>query len=258
MIDLNLFDRREENIYVLKKWNWDYAEAEHFQNLCVEFVRTHPQICLLIICSHPHSFTLGRGLQKIKSEEIELVDYNPSHTLPFPLYQIKRGGGLTFHYPGQFVFYPILNLTHYKMGVFDLMMNVLSLTQKTIEAQFGMSGLQVRRDLLGLWFKNDFSKAKLASIGVAASRFITYHGLALNFFDDEEMFKALESLHPCGLPGNFYRSLELLNCRVFDHEERETFSSSFLDGFINELSPKHYLITDKQRSSSAILDSISF
>lgn len=258
MIDLSLFERRAENIYVLKKWNWDYVEAENFQNLCVDYVRSNPMVCLLIVCSHPHSFTLGRGLQKTKEGEAPLVDFDPSLSLPFPLYQIKRGGGLTFHYPGQFVFYPIMNLTHYKLGVFDLMLTILSLTQKTIEQQFGMSGLQVRRELLGLWFENDFSKAKLASIGLAANRFISYHGLALNFFDDEQMFQALESVHPCGLPGNIYRSLELLNCRVFDTEERETFSSSFLNAFIENNLLNHYLITDRQRSSSAILDSISF
>lgn len=257
MINLDLFERKSETIYVLKKWSWDYSEAEHFQQLCVDYVRTHPRICLLIVCSHPHAFTLGRGLQKMKEGELPLVDFDPSLSLPYPLHHIKRGGGLTFHYPGQFVFYPVMNLTYYKMGVFDLMLKVLALTQKTIEEQFSMTGLQVRRDLLGLWYQNEFSKAKIASIGVAASRFITYHGLALNFFDDEKMFLALESIHPCGLPGNLYRSLELLNCRVFDPEERETFSSSFLDSFIEEILLKNHLITDRQRSSSAIFDSIS-
>jgi len=129
----------------------------------------------------------------------------------------------------------------------------LALVQSELETKFGMNGLSVKRDLLGLWYENDFSKAKVASIGLAATRFISYHGLALNFYNDERMFKVLETLHPCGLPGDFYRSIETLSCSHFENEEREQFLASFLNNFI-----QNYLITDRQRSSSAILDSISF
>lgn len=256
MIDLSLFHSPLENLYVLKKWNWDYLEAESLQLQCVEYVRENSHVCFLFVCSHPHAFTMGRGLQK--NTDHHLVEFNPETKLLFPLHQIKRGGGLTFHYPGQFVFYPILNLTHYKLGIVDLMFEVLNLAKVTIEEQFCMHGLVCRRDLLGLWFENELSKAKLASIGLAASRFITYHGLALNFFDDEKMFQALGHLHPCGLPGDTYRTLETLNCRRLGEEEREVFSSSFLNAFIESVTLKNHLITDKQRSSSAILDSISF
>jgi len=252
-MDLSLFEQPFENIYVLKKWNWEYAEAEQLQKDCVEFVRLNPKSCFLIFCSHPHCFTLGRGLQKIKDESITLVDFDQSMTLPFPLHHINRGGGLTFHYPGQIVFYPIMNLTTHNMGVFDLMLKILALVQSELETKFGMNGLSVKRDLLGLWYENDFSKAKVASIGLAATRFISYHGLALNFYNDERMFKVLETLHPCGLPGDFYRSIETLSCSHFENEEREQFLASFLNNFI-----QNYLITDRQRSSSAILDSISF
>ncbi len=253
MIDLNLFEHPFENIYVLKKWNWDYSEAEQFQKDCVEYVRLNPHVCFLFFCSHPHCFTLGRGLQKMKDDQVALVEFDSSTELPFPLYQINRGGGLTFHYPGQIVFYPIMNLTHYKMGVFDLMLKILSLVQLELELRYGMKGLVVKRDLLGLWYENEFSKAKVASIGLAATRFISYHGLALNFFNDERLFKALESLHPCGLPGSLYRPIETLNCTNFIEEEREHFCSAFLQKFF-----ENYLITDKHKSSSAIIDSISF
>lgn len=262
MLDLafftNHFERPFENIYVLKKWNWDYLEAEAFQLKCVDFVRENPHVSILIFCSHPHSFTMGRGLQKLKDPNLNLVEFDPATSLPYPMYQIKRGGGLTFHYPGQFVFYPIMNLTHHKLAVFDLMMNVLSLLQMTIEEQFKMPGLICRRDLLGLWFENEFSKVKLASIGLAANRFVTYHGLALNFFDDEELFAALQKVYPCGLSGDVYRSLEVLNCEKIANEERETFCSSFLNRFVQKIFNDDYLITDKQRSSSATMDSISF
>lgn len=252
MVDLTLFDNPEENIFVFKKWNWDYLEAEKFQLECMDFVHKNPHITILIVCSHPHCFTLGRGLQKIKeATNIELIDFDPSVTPPFPLHHIKRGGGLTFHYPGQFVFYPIMNLTTHKKAVYDLMIKIMDITKGLLEKQFGLNGLEIRRDLLGLWFQNEFSKAKVASIGLAVSRFNTYHGLALNFFNDEEMFTALRELHPCGLPGDIYRDVELLLCKNLSNLDRETFANEFLKSFFD------YLMIDKHKSSSLINDSIS-
>lgn len=252
MVDLTLFDNPHENIFVFKKWNWDYLEAEKFQLECMDYVHQNPHITILIVCSHPNCFTLGRGLQKIKETvNIELIDFDPSVIPPFPLHQIKRGGGLTFHYPGQFVFYPIMNLTTHKKAVYDLMLKIMDITKALLEKHFGLDGLEIRRDLLGLWFKNEFSEAKIASIGLAVSRFNTYHGLALNFFNDEKMFNALRELHPCGLPGDIYRDLELLLCKDLLELDRETFTNEFLKSFFD------YLIIDKHKSSSLINDSIS-
>lgn len=248
MLDLTAFLNPAENVYVLKKWDWDYLEAESFQLECVEYVRNNPHVSILIICSHPHCFTVGRGLQKIKDSDVVLVDFDPALSLPFPLHVIKRGGGLTFHYPGQFVFYPIINLTHHKKAVYDLMISIMEITKSIIEDQIKLGSLVIRRDLLGLWFENEFSKAKIASIGLAVSRFNTYHGLALNFYNDMEMFEALLKIHPCGLPGDIYRDLETLTCQKFSLREREDFTNNFLEQI--------YLIIDKQRSSSLINSSI--
>lgn len=236
MIDLAQMQNIAPNVFVLKKWNWDYLEAEAFQLECVEFVRMNPHLSLFIICSHPHCFTMGRGLQKIKdTANVTLVEFEDRSPLPYPLYSIKRGGGLTFHYPGQIVFYPIINLTNHKKAVFDLMLSILEITKKVLEDQLSFSGLVVRRDLLGLWFENEFSKAKIASIGLAASRFNTYHGLALNFFHDEEMFQTLRSVHPCGLPGDLYRDVELLSLREFSLEDREKYVDEFLAKMVESL-----------------------
>lgn len=255
MIDFSQFENPFENIFILKKWDWDYLEAGKLQLECVEYVRNNPHIVFLMVCSHPHCFTLGRGLQKIKESDVTLVDFDPATTLPFPIHSIKRGGGLTFHYPGQLVFYPIINLTQHKKAVFDLMMSIMIIVKKLLEDKFDLPGLVIRRDLLGLWFENEFSKAKIASIGLAVSRFNTYHGLALNFFKDQEMFQALKQIHPCGLPGDIYRDLETLTCSQIPLIEREKFAQDFLAEFITSNFPNH-LMMDKQRSSSFISSSI--
>jgi lipoyl(octanoyl) transferase len=260
MIDLSLFENPCENIFVLKKWDWDYLLAQDFQLKCVDYVQQNPHVTLLIICSHPHCFTIGRGLQKVKeTSKIELVDFDESLPLRFPLHHIKRGGGLTFHYPGQVVFYPIMNLTSHKLAVYDVMLKIMEITKELLEKQFFLESLTIKRDLLGLWFEDQNRLYKIASIGLAVTRFNTYHGLALNLFNDKQMFQALSSLHPCGLPGILYNDIERLTSKQISQIERERFVDEFLKMFLLYLNPilENHWMTDKQRSSSLIIDSIS-
>ncbi|MBC7715132.1 MAG: lipoyl(octanoyl) transferase LipB [Rhizobacter sp.] len=240
MIDLNQFENPEENIYILKKWNWDYLEAEKFQLACLDFVNANPHISLFIICSHPRCFTLGRGLQKLKEDiGVHLIDHDTEMNLEYPLYQIKRGGGLTFHYPGQVIFYPIVNLTYHKLAVHDFMVSILEAARLTLMEKFNLSDLKIRTDLLGLWFEEN---KKVASIGLANSRFTTYHGMALNFLKDESMFDALLSVFPCGLPGKTYYNIEDLTFSNLLPEDRESFSQSFISTLTRNFSRRSHFV----------------
>jgi lipoyl(octanoyl) transferase len=222
MLDLSIFQNPFPNVYIFEKWNWDYLDAEAFQLQCVEFVQQNPQISIFIFCSHPHCFTMGRGLQKLKDAKFELKEFDRSQKTPFPIHDIKRGGGLTFHYPGQLVLYPIVSTTFHKIAVNDLMMKILELTKECLRTRLDFQETTVRKDLLGLWFENSFRQVKIASIGLAASRFVTYHGLALNLYRDPQMFDSLSTLHPCGLPGDIYRDIETLNCSDLEKNLRHT------------------------------------
>ncbi len=257
MLDLTLFENPFENVFVLTKWDWDYLEAEKFQLECVDFVHQNPHLRIFLICSHPHCFTMGRGLQKQKDLSQLLVEFDVQTNLPFPLHNIKRGGGLTFHYPGQFIFYPIVNVTHHKWAIFDLMIEILGVTKNILANHFSLNGLNIKKDLLGLWYEEEFTKGKVASIGLAASRFNTYHGLALNFFHDQDMFDALKQVYPCGLPGDIYRNLENLFANPVSLNDRVEFANLFIQLFYESLNSKNHLIIERQRSSSLIIDSIS-
>ena len=254
MIDLNQFENPQKNIYVLKKWDWNYLEAEAFQLACVDFVNSNPHISLFIFCSHSNCFTIGRGLQKLKENTgVNLVDFDENSHLAFPLHQIKRGGGLTFHYPGQFVFYPIIYLTYHKLAVHDFMTKILEVAISVLEEQFKIKNLVIRHDLLGLWFENIF---KIASMGLAISRFNTYHGMALNFFQDQNMFQALQDLYPCGLSGKTYLSLESIISQKLSANDREIFFNNFLNTIVEKYSkrtmlvPLHNLNSDNYSSLS--------
>jgi len=109
---------------------------------------------------------------------------------PCDVFRTERGGEVTYHGPGQLVAYPILNLVHHKK---DLRWYLQSLEDVVINtcATFGVVA-ERREGLTGVWA----SGAKIAAIGIAASRWITLHGFALNVCTD---LSAFEKIVPCGL-----------------------------------------------------------
>jgi lipoyl(octanoyl) transferase len=198
----------DDRTLIIKRWNWEYAEAHAFQRKALSLVQEHSRLRILICCNHPQVLTHGRGLQKPRKGEIlTLKEFKEQDypTLPFPLHQIERGGGLTFHHSGQFIFYPIvklnpsgLSLSRMTHEIFDMAANVL--------ASWGIKNLTQENKLLGLWVKDQ----KIASMGIAIERLTTFHGMAINIFKDPEMMKALEILNPCGLSASTYVSAQEL------------------------------------------------
>ncbi|MBN1796506.1 MAG: lipoyl(octanoyl) transferase LipB [Sedimentisphaerales bacterium] len=108
------------------------------------------------------------------------------------LVEIRRGGGVTAHNPGQLVFYPILNIKERRIGVSEY---VRELEQIGIEL---LEKLDIKakrkKGYPGLWV----NERKIASIGVRVSKGITHHGMAVNINNDLGIF---DYIVPCGLKG---------------------------------------------------------
>lgn len=200
------FSYPNERTIILKKWNWDYEKAHLFQKEMVKRFQDFPRQRLFIICNHPRSFTYGRGLQKPKKGEVfTLQDFNlqDAEKLPYPFYKIERGGGLTFHHPGQFVFYPLVKLNPTTLSLSKMIDDLLDVSIDVLKS-WGVDGLHHENTLLGLWRHHQ----KLASVGIAIERLTTFHGMALNIFKDQEMLKSMQSLNPCGLDTQTYLAVE--------------------------------------------------
>lgn len=217
----------DERTVVVKKWNWEYEKAWAFQKASVQLLQEIPQMRILICCNHPQVLTNGRGLQKPrKGEVLQLVDFDIKSysSLPFPLFQIERGGGLTFHHPGQFIFYPIVKLNPQTLSlskmvddIFDFSIDVLS--------SWGAKDLTHSNKLLGLWYGN----RKMASMGIAIEKLTTFHGMALNLTRDGEMMNALKIMNPCGLTSETYISTEEVISLP------ENFLNKFADEFLQKV-----------------------
>jgi lipoyl(octanoyl) transferase len=140
----------------------------------------------LIFVEHPPVFTLGvrRG-----AEEHVVWPEEQRKLLGIDLVQTDRGGDITYHGPGQIVGYPIVSLAHWR----DLHGYLRLLEQVLINA-VGCHGLAASRrpGKTGIWL----GERKIAAIGVAVKRWVTYHGFALNVNNDLEPFTGIV---PCGI-----------------------------------------------------------
>jgi lipoate-protein ligase B len=145
----------------------------------------------LILVEHPHVITLGRGTHK----ENVLA---PGDT---PLFEIERGGDVTYHGPGQLVGYPIFLLRQEER---DLHLYLRNIEESLIRAvgRFGIPG-ERKVGWTGVWSAG--GARKLASIGVAVKRWVTLHGFALNISTDLGRFAAI---NPCGLEATIMGSME--------------------------------------------------
>lgn len=140
----------------------------------------------VLITEHPPIITLGvrqnanklrTDIESLKEQGIDIID-------------VRRGGGVTAHNPGQLIFYPILNLRELSLGVTDYIRK-LEVTGIELLEQLGVTA-ERRKGFPGLWVNN----RKIASIGVRVSKFVTYHGMTVNIQNDLSIF---DQIIPCGL-----------------------------------------------------------
>jgi lipoate-protein ligase B len=137
----------------------------------------------LVLVEHPDVITRGRGTH------LE----NLLATGDVPVFEIERGGDVTYHGPGQLVGYPIFLL---REGERDLHRYLRNLEEGMIRglSELGLSAGR-RPAWTGVWTTTE-PQAKLASIGIAVKRWVTLHGFALNVSTDLSRFA---TINPCGL-----------------------------------------------------------
>ena len=140
------------------------------------------------------------------------------------LFEVERGGDATFHGPGQLVGYPILNLEGHRK---DLHWYLRSLEETLIRALrvWGIPA-ERREAFTGVWTRG----RKIASIGVHARGWVTWHGFALNITTDLSYF---DLIVPCGIQGVVMTSVagELGGRAPSAEEARRDVASAFREVF---------------------------
>jgi len=176
-----------------------YEPALRLQEHLVERVkRATDERAYLVLVEHvPPVITLGRSTrgaplvasrERLRAEGIEV-------------HQSSRGGDVTYHGPGQVVGYPILRLDLHGRDVHRYLRDLEEALIRLL-ARFGVEGRRAA-GLTGVWVGGE----KVAAIGVAVTRWVSYHGFALNVSTNLGHF---DLIVPCGIRGCGVTSLERL------------------------------------------------
>jgi lipoate-protein ligase B len=151
----------------------------------------------LILVEHDPVITLGRKT-------------TPSNFKPqnIPVFQVERGGDATYHGPGQLVGYPIVHLADH-----DVRRHVRNIEEALLRTTRNYRIVGERIDgHPGIWVEGK----KVASIGVAVTDWVTYHGFALNVNTDLSYF---ELIRPCGLDPSTMTSMKSITGKEINFEE---------------------------------------
>src|SRR5215203_5225722 len=132
----------------------------------------------LLLLEHPHVFTIGRRAK----ENGVLANAEILKSIGAEVFEINRGGKVTYHGLGQMVGYPIINLSSYKEDVHLYVRNLEEVLIRTM-IDFGIESFRIE-GLTGV----HTAEGKVAAIGVHLKRWVTTHGFALNVNTDLSYF----------------------------------------------------------------------
>ncbi len=164
-----------------------YGEVLELQrSLCRQRIAGEVEDDVLLLVEHEPVITLGRGTRA------ESLPLSPAQLEQrgIGVFEVERGGDVTFHGPGQLVGYPILDLRQYRE---DLHWYLRQLEAGLIDG-LGKLGIEAETNpgLTGVWTRG----RKLASIGIHVKQWVTFHGFALNVTTDLSYF---DLIVPCGI-----------------------------------------------------------
>jgi lipoate-protein ligase B len=142
----------------------------------------------LLYPDHPPVLTMGRS----GTGESLLADAGELARAGIEVFEVPRGGDVTWHGPGQLVGYPIVALDRVDRDLHRWLRTLEEAILRAL-AHWGLQG-ERREGLTGVWL----GREKIASLGVAVRRWVAYHGFALNVRPDLSGFSLI---HPCGLKG---------------------------------------------------------
>lgn len=220
----------ERRFRTLRPGRLPYGAALALQEELLE-ERRQRQADTLILLEHPPVITFGRRA----ADSHLLLSEGDLTRSGIEVVHTSRGGDITYHGPGQLVGYPIVDLDLLGRDLHHYL-RLLEATLIDVLATFAVTGETVPGKT-GVWVHG----AKIASIGIAVRRWVSWHGFALNVGADLSGFSAIV---PCGLPGVTMTSLERLlgfNVPVAAVEEQviRSFAKLFASSYAGDYDSPH-------------------
>lgn len=197
----------------------DYNDAWSLQKNYFEERRNNSVIDTLFLLEHPHTFTLG----KVADKNNLVWDENILAKKNVKVYDIDRGGDITYHGPGQIVGYPIIDLSLWEKDTHQYL-RALEQVIMNVCLDYGIKTTR-KKEYTGVWIE----ERKICAIGIKISRWITMHGFAFNVNTDLSMF---DGIIPCGIKDKEVTSLKKeLNKEIDLNEVKERIVNNFVNVF---------------------------
>ena len=173
---------------------------------------------LIWILEHEEVYTAGTSYKndEILDKSIKIIKTN-------------RGGKITYHGPGQLVFYFVIDLNKREKNIRKLISSVENTIINTLK-EFKINSFADRKNI-GIWHKRKFNNQtkveKVAAIGIKVKRWIAYHGFAINITNNLDVYK---KIIPCGI-----KDKEITNLIKIKKQKYNLISNILIKNFLKEI-----------------------
>ena len=178
-----------------------YTEAIEFLEARLEDIKDNKKDDLIWILEHEEIYTAGTSYK-----ENEILNKNIN------LIKTNRGGKITYHGPGQLICYFVIDLKKRKK---DIRKFITLIENTIIESlfEFNIKSFGDPKNI-GIWVNNKNSVEKVAAIGVRVSKWIAYHGFAINISND---LTSYQNIIPCGISDKGVTNLKSINNQNYNN-----------------------------------------
>ena len=188
----------------------EYNKAINYLEKRVKSVKENNGDELLWILSHPSTYTAG-----ISSKNTEILDKKIN------VIKTNRGGKITWHGPGQKIFYFVINLSKRDKDIRKFINNIEKIIIMTLK-EYKIESFADRENV-GIWVKKKNKILKIAAIGVKIRKWIAYHGFSVNINNDLQKYN---KIIPCGI-----KKRGLTNLSKIKKQSYKTFEKRLIKNF---------------------------
>ena len=188
----------------------EYNKAINYLEKRVKSVQENNGDELLWILSHPSTYTAG-----ISSKNTEILDKKIN------VIKTNRGGKITWHGPGQKIFYFVINLSKRDKDIRKFINDIEKIIMMTLR-EYKIESFADRKNI-GIWVKKKNKILKIAAIGVKIRKWIAYHGFSVNINNDLQKYN---KIIPCGI-----KKRGLTNLSKIKKQSYKTFEKKLIKNF---------------------------
>ena len=192
----------------------NYLDAIKYLEQRVDDVMKNEAKELIWILEHPSTFTAGTSYNKndILDKSIDIIE-------------TSRGGKITWHGPGQLIFYFVINLNNKKKDIRKFI-NVIERSIITSLKKFEINSYSDKKNI-GIWIKENGLEKKVGAIGIRIKKWIAYHGFSLNISNEIINYK---KIIPCGI-----KNKDVVTLKEINNQNYNDLPDEIINNFISNL-----------------------